>query len=69
MANRTRIRIWHPNAVDLVEPGARKPERKMAMAPIDIDVRTFSAADGTSPRNFALPLGIGKFGAIRPGHG
>lgn len=40
MADTARIRIWHPYAVDLVRPGARKPERRIAAAPIDVDVRT-----------------------------
>lgn len=52
MADRTRIRIWHPYAVDLVRPGARKPERKMATAPIDIDVRTVSASELTVASKF-----------------
>lgn len=39
MADRTRIRIWHPYPIDLVRPGARKPERRMAAAPLDVDVR------------------------------
>lgn len=40
MADTARIRIWHPYAVDLVRQGARKPERRLATAPIDVDVRT-----------------------------
>lgn len=45
MADRTRIRIRHPYPIDLVRAGARKPERRMAAAPIDIDVRTATAVE------------------------
>jgi hypothetical protein len=45
MADRSRIRIWHPYPIDLVRSGARKPERRVAAAPIDVDVRTVEPAD------------------------
>lgn len=45
MADRSRIRIWHPYPIDIVRAGARKPERRMAAAPIDVDVRTADPAD------------------------
>lgn len=45
MAARERIRIWHTYPIDLVRPGARKPERRVAAAPIDVEVRTAATAE------------------------
>ncbi|GJD89447.1 hypothetical protein BHAOGJBA_2974 [Methylobacterium hispanicum] len=52
MAERTRIRIWHPFPVDIVRPGTRKPERRLALAPIDVDVRTTSTEELTVASRF-----------------
>lgn len=41
----TRLRIWHPYRADVVGKGQRKPRRVTLRAPLDLEVRTASAAD------------------------